>query len=68
VLYVRLIASLGAARAIAVTFLIPLFGLLWGALFLGEAVTLWMVAGCAVILLGTGLVAGVLKLPLSSPH
>ena len=67
VLYFRLIARLGAARAITVTFLIPLFGLLWGALFLGEAVTLWMVAGCAVILLGTGLVTGVLKLPQHTP-
>jgi len=63
VLYFRLIAALGASRAITVTFLIPLFGLLWGALFLGEAVTAAMVAGCAVILVGTGLVTGVLKLP-----
>lgn len=63
VLYFRLIAHLGAARAITVTFLIPLFGLLWGALFLSEAVTLWMVAGCAVILLGIGLVTGLLKMP-----
>jgi drug/metabolite transporter (DMT)-like permease len=63
VLYFRLIAALGASRAITVTFLIPLFGLLWGALFLGEAVTATMVVGCAVILLGTGLVTGVLKLP-----
>jgi len=63
VLYFRLIAALGASRAITVTFLIPLFGLLWGALFLGEAVTAAMVVGCAVILLGTGLVTGVLTLP-----
>jgi drug/metabolite transporter (DMT)-like permease len=63
VLYFRLIAALGASRAITVTFLIPLFGLLWGALFLGEAVTLAMVAGCVVILLGTALVTGVLRLP-----
>jgi drug/metabolite transporter (DMT)-like permease len=63
VLYFRLIAHLGASRAITVTFLIPLFGLLWGALFLGEAVTTAMLLGCAVILLGTGLVTGVLKLP-----
>ena len=47
VLYFRLIAHLGAARAITVTFLIPLFGLLWGALFLGEALTLWMEIGRA---------------------
>jgi drug/metabolite transporter (DMT)-like permease len=63
VLYFRLIANLGASRAITVTFLIPLFGLLWGALFLGESITAAMVFGSAVILLGTGLVTGVLKLP-----
>jgi drug/metabolite transporter (DMT)-like permease len=63
VLYFRLIAALGASRAITVTFLIPLFGLLWGALFLGEAITATMVVGCAVILLGTGLVTGIVSLP-----
>jgi drug/metabolite transporter (DMT)-like permease len=45
-------------RAIAVTFLIPAFGMLWGAMFLGEPVTAKMIAGCAVILLGTALAAG----------
>jgi drug/metabolite transporter (DMT)-like permease len=39
VLYFRLIADVGPVRAMTVTFLIPLFGVLWGALFLGEAVT-----------------------------
>jgi drug/metabolite transporter (DMT)-like permease len=63
VLFFRLIARLGAAKAITVTFLIPIFGVLWGALFLGEVVTASMVAGCAVVLLGTGLVTGLLKLP-----
>jgi drug/metabolite transporter (DMT)-like permease len=63
VLYFRLIAALGASRAITVTFLIPLFGLLWGALFLGEAVTTTMVVGCAVILIGTSLVTGIVALP-----
>ena len=67
VLYFRLIAHLGPARAITVTFLLPLFGLLWGALFLGEAVTASMLVGCAVILLGTGLVTGVLHLPARRP-
>jgi drug/metabolite transporter (DMT)-like permease len=63
VLYFRLIARLGASRAITVTFLIPLFGVLWGALFLGERITPWMLLGCAVILAGTALVTGVLALP-----
>jgi len=62
-LYFRLIAHLGAARAITVTFLIPVFGLIWGALFLGESLTPVMVLGCAVILLGTALSSGVLRWP-----
>jgi drug/metabolite transporter (DMT)-like permease len=63
VLYFRLIAHVGPANAIAVTFLIPVFAVLWGWMFLGEGVTLPMVVGCGVILLGTGLTTGVLKLP-----
>ena len=62
-MFFRLIARLGAARAITVTFLVPVFGVLWGALFLHEALTGTMAAGCAVILLGTGLVTGALRGP-----
>jgi len=53
VLYFRLIADIGATRALTVTYLIPLFGVLWGALFLGEAITLSMLGGAALVLLGT---------------
>ncbi|HET9823390.1 MAG TPA: DMT family transporter [Burkholderiaceae bacterium] len=63
VLYFRLILRLGAARAITVTFLIPVFGVLWGALLLDERPTASMAAGCAVILAGTALVTGALTLP-----
>jgi drug/metabolite transporter (DMT)-like permease len=63
VLYFRLIAHVGPANAIAVTFLIPVFAVLWGWLFLDEGVTLTMLVGCAVILVGTGLTTGVLKPP-----
>jgi drug/metabolite transporter (DMT)-like permease len=62
-LYFRLIAHVGPARAISVTYLIPLFGVLWGALFLGEAVTPAMFLGGAIILAGTALVTGVVSLP-----
>jgi drug/metabolite transporter (DMT)-like permease len=66
-LYFRLIAQLGVVRAIAVTFLIPLFGVLWGALFLGEAVTVAMGLGGVVILLGTALATGVVHAPRRPP-
>jgi drug/metabolite transporter (DMT)-like permease len=55
-LYYRLIADLGPSRAMSVTFLIPLFGMTWGVLLLGETVTLPMLAGCALIVGGTLLV------------
>lgn len=58
ILYFRLIARLGATRASAVTFLIPVFGMGWGSALLDEAVTSSMLAGCAVIAVGTALVLG----------
>jgi len=63
VLFFRLIANVGPANAISVTFLIPAFAVLWGWMLLGEQVNAAMLVGCAVILLGTGLATGVLKLP-----
>ena len=56
VLYFRLIADVGATRALTVTYLIPLFGILWGWLFLGEALPAAALAGGGLILAGTVLV------------
>ncbi len=39
----------------------PVFAVLYGVLFLGEAVTLWMLFCAAVIVLGTALSTGLLK-------
>ena len=61
VLYFRLIAHAGPANAIAVTYLVPAFAVAWGAIFLGERPTPAMIAGCAVILLGTALATGMLR-------
>jgi drug/metabolite transporter (DMT)-like permease len=55
-LYFRLIADVGATRALTVTYLIPLFGILFGSLFLGEALPASTIAGGALILAGTVLV------------
>lgn len=60
-LYFRLIAHVGPAQAISVTYLIPAFAIGWGAFFLGETVSAGMVAGCAVILLGTAMASGMLN-------
>ncbi|HZD19263.1 MAG TPA: DMT family transporter [Burkholderiales bacterium] len=56
VLYFRLVADIGATGALTVTYLIPLFGILWGALALGEALTAARVLGAIVVTLGTVLV------------
>lgn len=56
VLYFRLIADVGALKALTVTFLIPLFGVLWGWLLLGESVGWAHAAGGALIALALWLV------------
>ena len=63
VMYFRLIAHVGPANAIAVTFLVPAFAVLWGWVFLAEALTASMLFGCTVILLGTGLATGLSRWP-----
>lgn len=62
VLYFRLIESAGPARALAVTFVVPVFAVFYGAVFLGEVVTLWMLLCAVVIICGTALSTGLLKL------
>jgi drug/metabolite transporter (DMT)-like permease len=43
--------------------LVPVFAIVYGVLFLGESVTAWMLLCGAVILLGTSLSSGLVKLP-----
>jgi drug/metabolite transporter (DMT)-like permease len=62
VLFYRLMARVGASRSMVVLFLIPVFGVVWGLLFLHEPVTLAMAGGCVVILLGVALTTGLLRL------
>lgn len=56
VLYFRLIADVGATRALTVTYLIPLFGVVFGTLFLGESLPASALAAGALIVAGTVLV------------
>ncbi len=57
-IYFGLIKRIGPVRASTVTFLSPVFGILWGTLFLSEPLTFSTLLGFAVILSGTGLVTG----------
>lgn len=61
IIFFRLISQLGPARTISVTYLIPAFGILWGSLFLDEKVSLTMLIGGVVILLGVALTTGIIK-------
>jgi drug/metabolite transporter (DMT)-like permease len=50
VMYYRLIKRIGAARAVTVTYMVPLFGVLWAWWLLGEPLTLPMgVAGVLIV-------------------
>jgi len=61
VLYFRLIDKVGAAGSLTVTFLIPVFAVFYGVVFLGESVTAWMLICGTIILCGTALSMGLLK-------
>jgi drug/metabolite transporter (DMT)-like permease len=62
ILYYGLLAGAGASRAILITYLVPTFALVYGALLLGEAVTASAVAGLALVLAGVALGTGAIRL------
>ncbi|TFW14956.1 DMT family transporter [Duganella callida] len=57
-IYFRLIQDVGPSSALTVTFLSPLFGILWGVAFLSETVGWYTFVGAAIVLTGTALVTG----------
>ena len=59
-IYFRLLRRIGPVRAMSVTFLNPVVAVISGALYLGEGVSLQMLAGGAVVLLGTALTLGLI--------
>lgn len=63
ILFFRLIEQAGPARALAVPFVVPVFAVVYGALLLDEHITAWMVLCGAIVVLGTALSTGVLRLP-----
>ena len=62
ILFFRLIENAGPARALTVTFLVPVFAVFYGVVFLGEHVTQWMLVCAGVIVCGVALSTGLVKL------
>jgi drug/metabolite transporter (DMT)-like permease len=62
VLFFRMIERTGPARAMSVTFVVPVFAMLYGAIFIGERITPWMLGCGAVIVCGTALASGFIRL------
>jgi drug/metabolite transporter (DMT)-like permease len=57
-IYFKLIADVGATSALTVTFLNPIFGIMWGAIFLDEIIGWYTILGCATVIVGTAMVTG----------
>jgi drug/metabolite transporter (DMT)-like permease len=55
ILYFRLLNSVGSTKSLTVTYLIPVFSMIWGKIFLQEEITQSMIFGCGLILLGTAI-------------
>jgi drug/metabolite transporter (DMT)-like permease len=56
ILYFRLILDVGAVQASTVTLLVPIFSMVWAALFLGEIPTLVKILACGIIVSGVLLI------------
>ncbi|MEH6937945.1 DMT family transporter [Bacillus sp. JJ664] len=64
-LYFYLIENVGPTKTLSVTFLIPVFGMIWGVLILHEKITMGMFVGFIVILVSVFLISDI-KLPTKS--
>ena len=50
--YVKLIDKIGAVKTSTVAYFLPVFGIIWGAIFLDEVITTTIIIGCFVVLIG----------------
>jgi drug/metabolite transporter (DMT)-like permease len=57
-MYYWLLRQIGATNTLLVTYLIPIFALVWGALLLSEAFTILTLVGLALVLSGIGVTSG----------
>jgi len=58
IIFYRLIKTLGPVKTTTVTFLIPVFGFIWGTIFLHEEITFKMILGALIVLSGMYFVTG----------
>jgi drug/metabolite transporter (DMT)-like permease len=56
IIFIPLVARIGPTRAMSVSFLIPLFSILWGVIFLQESIGFSCLLGGFTVLAATGLV------------
>lgn len=61
-LYFRLIASAGATATSTVTMLVPVSALAWGVFLLDETITLQVMTGMVITLVGTAIATGMVQL------
>ena len=61
ILYFRLIENVGPARSLTVTFVVPVFAVMYCVVFLGETVSMWMLLCGAIIVCGTALSVGLIR-------
>jgi drug/metabolite transporter (DMT)-like permease len=62
ILFFHLIEKAGPAKALTVTFLVPVFAMAYGLIFLAESITVWTLICGGVILVGTALSTGILRI------
>lgn len=60
-IYFQLVANIGPSRTMTVAYLVPLFGIIWGLVFLGEKLSVTSLVGGALILGGVALTTGMVK-------
>jgi len=61
ILYFYLLENIGVSRTVILTYMIPVFGMFWGYLFLSETIMLKMSSGAVLILAGIALTTRLLK-------
>jgi drug/metabolite transporter (DMT)-like permease len=57
-IYFYLLQNVGPTRTASVTFLVPVFGTIWGILFMNDPYNAWMFLGMFIIFASVGLVMG----------